>query len=106
MSSSPNNSVSSHLAVPSFRVPSNSQTSRIGVDNRVTMANVEWFANLNTTTENNSTNHLIHCEINPPQQISHLDIHVHDQSRARWGPGTYPTNYKVGRDDSSQFVQS
>ena len=106
MSSSPNNSVSSHLAVPTVQVPSNSQVSWIGVDNRVTLSDIEHFANLNTTIDNNSANRLIHREINPPQQISHLDICVHDQSRTGWGPGTYPTNYEVGRDDSSQFVQS
>ena len=60
------------------------------------MEDVVRFANLNTTIENNSANRLIHCEINPPQQISRLDICIHDQSRTRWGPGTYPTNYEVG----------
>ena len=60
------------------------------------MADIERFANLNTTIDNNSANCLVHCEVNPPQQISHLDIWVHDQSRTRWGPGTYPTNYEVG----------
>ena len=60
------------------------------------MSDIEQFANLNTTIENNSANHLIHQEINPPQQIFRLDIRVHDQSRTRWGPGTYPTNYEVG----------
>ena len=70
------------------------------------MSDIEWFANLNITIENNSANRLIHHEINPLQKISRLDIHVHDQSRAGWGPGTYPTNYEVGRDVSLQFVQS
>ena len=106
MSSSSNNSVSSHLAVLTIQVPSNNQALQVGVDNQVTMADIEWFANLNTTIDNNSANRLIHHEINPPQQISHLDIHVHDQSRTGWGPGTYPTNYEVGRNVSSQFVQS
>ena len=87
-------------------MPSNNQALQVGVDNRVTMSDVKQFANLNTTIDNNSTNHLIHREVNPPQQISHLDICVHDQSRTSWGPGTYPTNYEVGRDVSLQFVQS
>ena len=95
MSLSSNNSVSSHLAVLSIQVPSVRQVSQIGMDNRVSMEDIEQYANLNTTIENNSTDRLIHCEVNPPQQISHLDIHVHDQSRTGWGPGTYPTNYKV-----------
>ena len=60
------------------------------------MLDIKRFANLNTTIENNSANHLIHREANPPQQISRLDICVHDQSRTGWGPGTYPTNYEVG----------
>ena len=60
------------------------------------MGDIERFANLNTTIDNNSANRLVHREVNPPQQISHLDIHVHNQSRTRWGPGTYPTNYEVG----------
>ena len=85
---------------------SNNQALQIRVDNRVTMSDIKWFANLHTTIDNNSTNRLIHCEVNPPQQISCLDICVHDQSRTGWGPGTYPTNYEVGRDVSSQFVQS
>ena len=106
MSLSSNNSVSSHLAVPSIQVPSIHQASQIGIDNRVSLKDIEQFANLNTTIKNNSANRLIHCEVNPPQQISHLDIRVHNQSRTGWGPGTYPTNYKVGRDDSSQFVRS
>ena len=96
MSSSSNNSVLSHLAIPTIQVPSNNQALRIGVDNWVNMADIKWFANLNTTIDNSSTNRLIHREINPPQQISHLDIHVHNQSRTGWGPGTYPTNYEVG----------
>ena len=106
MSSSSNNSVSSHLTIPTVWVPSNNQASQVEVDNQVTMVDIEWFANLNTTINNNSANRLIHHEINPPHQISHLDICVHDQSRTGWGPGTYPTNYEVGRDVSSQFVQS
>ena len=106
MSSSSNNSVSSHLAVPSVRVPSSRQASQIGVNNRETMSDIKQFANLHTTIPNNSANRLIHHEINPPQQISRLDIHVHDQSRTGWGPVTYPTNYEVGRDVSLQFVQS
>ena len=105
MSSSSNNSVSSHLAVPSVRVPSNNQALQIGMDNRVSLSDIEHFANLDVTIDNNSANRLVHREINPPQQISHLDIHVHDQSRTGWGPGTYPTNYEVGRDDSWRFVQ-
>ena len=60
------------------------------------MEDIEHFANLNTIISNNPANCLIHCEINPPQQISCLDIRVHNQSRTRWGPGTYPTNYEVG----------
>ena len=96
MSSSSNNSVLSHLAVPSIWVPSNHQASQIGMDNRVSMEDIEQFANLNTTIVNNSTNRLVHQEVNPPQQISRQDIRVHDQSRTGWGPGTYPTNYKVG----------
>ena len=59
------------------------------------MEDIEQFANLNTTIDNNSTNCLIHCEVNPPQQISRMDIRVHNQSRTGWGPGTYPTNYEV-----------
>ena len=59
------------------------------------MSDIEQFANLDTTIVNNSTNHLIHREANPLQHISCLDIHVHDQSRTGWGPGTYPTNYEV-----------
>ena len=106
MSLSANNSVSSHLTVPTFWVPSNSQASQVGVDNQVTLEDIEWSANLNTTIENNSANCLIHHEINPLQQISQLDIRVHDQSRTGWGPGTYPTNYEVGRDDSVQFEHS
>ena len=106
MSSSSNNSVLSDLAVLTIRVPSNNQASRVGVDNQVTMEDIKHFANLNTTIENNSTNCLIHCGANPPQQISHLDICVHNQSRTGWGPGTYPTNYEVGRDDSVQFEHS
>ena len=65
------------------------------MDNRVSLEDIERFANLNTTIENNSANHLIHHEVNPLQQISCLDIRVHDQSRTGWGPGTYPTNYQV-----------
>ena len=95
MSLSSNNSVSSHLAIPLIRVPSNNQALHIGVDNQVNMVVIEQFANLNTTIANNSANHLIHCEANHPQQISRLDIRVHDQSRTGWGPGTYPTNYEV-----------
>ena len=95
MSLSSNNSVLSHLAIPTVWVPSNNQALQIGVDNRVTMSDIKWFANLDTTIANNSTNHLIHCEVNPPQQISRLDIRVHDQSRTGWGPETYPTNYEV-----------
>ena len=95
MSSSANNSVSSHLAVLSIRVPSNNQASCIGMDNRVSMEDIEHFASLNTILPNNFAHHLIHREINPPQQISYLDICVHDQSRTGWGPGTYPTNYEV-----------
>ena len=95
MSSSSNNSVSSHLAVPSIWVPSTHQASQMGMDNRVSMEDIEQFANLNTTIENNSANRLVHREVNPPQQISRLDIRVHDQSRTGWGPGTYPTNYEV-----------
>ena len=106
MSSSSNNSVSSHLTIPSVWVPSNRQASQIGMDNRVSLADIQRFANLDTTIDNNSANCLVHREINPPQQISHLDICVHNQSRTGWGPGTYPTNYTVGRNDSSQFVQS
>ena len=106
MSLSSNNSVLSHLTVPTVRVPSNNQASQIGMDNRVSLSDIECFANLDVTINNNSANHLVHREINPPQQISRLDICVHDQSRTGWGPGTYPTNYEVGRDDSSQFVQS
>ena len=106
MSSSSNNSVSSHLAVPSIWVLSNRQASQIGMDNRVSLEDIQRFANLDTTIDNNSTNHLVHWEINPPQQISHLDMRVHDQSRTGWGPGTYPSNYDVWRDDSLQFVQS
>ena len=66
------------------------------MDNRVSIEDIECFANLNTTLDNNSANRLVHQGVNPPQQISHLDIHVHDQSRTGWGPGTYPTNYEVG----------
>ena len=96
MSSSSNNSVLSHLAVLTVQVPSSRQALQIGMDNQVSMEDIKCFTNLNTTIENNSANHLIHREINPLQQISWLDIHVHDQSRTGWGPGTYPTNYKVG----------
>ena len=96
MSSSSNNSVLSHLAVLSAQVLSSHQASQIGMDNRVSMEDIKRYANLNTTIDNNSANCLVHQEINPPQQISRLDIHVHDQSRTRWGPGTYPTNYEVG----------
>ena len=96
MSSSSNNSVSSHLAIPSIRVPSIRRASQIGMDNRVSMGDIEQFANLNTTIKNNSGDRLVHREVNPPQQISRLDIRVHNQSRTGWGPGTYPTNYKVG----------
>ena len=106
MFSSPNNSILSHLAIPTVQVPSNNQASQIGVNNRVTMLDIERFANLNTTIKNNSANCFIHHEINPPQQISHLDIWVHDQLRTGWGPGMYPTIYEVGRDVSLQFVQS
>ena len=106
MSLSSNNSILSHLTILTVWVPSNNQASQIGVNNRVTMSDIKQFANLNTIITNNSTNCLIHQEINPPQQISRLDIHVHDQSRTGWGPGTYPTNYEVGRDVSSQFVQN
>ena len=60
------------------------------------MEDIKQFANLNTTIDNNSANRLIHQEVNPPQQISCLDIRVHNQSRTGWGPGTYPTNYEVG----------
>ena len=60
------------------------------------MEDIERFAKLNTIINNNSANHLVHQEVNPPQQISRQDIHVHDQSRTGWGPGTYPTNYEVG----------
>ena len=60
------------------------------------MEDIEQFANLNTTIENNSANRLVHRKVNPPQQISRLDIRVHNQSRTGWGPGTYPTNYEVG----------
>ena len=97
MSSSSNNSVSSHLAVSSVRVPSNRQAAlQIGMDNRVSLEDIQRFANLDTIIDNNSTNCLVHREVNPPQQISHLDICVHNQSRTGWGPGTYPTNYEVG----------
>ena len=95
MSSSSNNSVLSHLAIPIIQAPPNNQASQIGVDNLVTMQDIKCFANLNTSIPDKSANHLIHHEANPPQQISHLDICVHDQSRTRWGPGTYPTNYEV-----------
>ena len=95
MSLSSNNSVLSHLTVPTVQVPSNNQASQIGIDNQVTMSDIEQFANLDTTIADNSTNRLIHREVNPPQQISCLDICVHNQSRTRWGPGTYPTNYEV-----------
>ena len=106
MSSSSNNSVLSHLTVLSFQVPSNCQASQIGMDNQVSMEDTQQYANLDTIVDHNSANRLVHREVNPPQQISHLDIRVHDQSRTGWGPGTYPTNYEVGRNDSSQFVQS
>ena len=106
MSLSPNNSVLSHLAIPSVWVPSNRQASQIGMDNRVFLEDIQQFANLDTTIDHNSANCLVHWEVNPPQQISRQDIRVHDQSRTAWGPGTYPTNYMVGRDDSLQFVQS
>ena len=89
-------SLSSNNSVSTVQVPSNNQALRIGMDNRVSMEDVECFAHLNTTIPNNSANRLVHCEINPPQQISHLDIRVHNQSRTGWGPGTYPTNYEVG----------
>ena len=100
MSSPSNNPVPSHLAIPSVRVLSNNQALQIGMDNRVSLSDIERFANLDVTINNNSANRLVHREVNPPQQISRLDIRVHDQSRTGWGPGTYPTNYKVGRDDS------
>ena len=95
MSSSSDNSVSSHLAIPTIWVPFNNQALQIRVNNWVMMSDVEQFANLDTTIPNNSANCLIHHEANPPQQISRLDICVHNQSRTRWGPGTYPTNYEV-----------
>ena len=66
------------------------------MDNRVSLEDIQQFANLDTTIHNNSANRLVHWEINPPQQISCQDIRVHDQSRTGWGPGTYPTNYTVG----------
>ena len=66
------------------------------MDNRVSLEDIQRFANLDTTIPNNSANRLVHREINPPQQISRLDIRVHNQSRTGWGPGTYPTNYTVG----------
>ena len=68
----------------------------LGSNNRVSMEDIKRFANLNTTIKNNSANRLVHHEVNPPQQISCLDIRVPDQSRTGWGPGTYPTNYEVG----------
>ena len=95
MSLSSNDCVSSHLTLPLIRVRFNNQASQIGVDNQVTMLDIEHFANLDTIFPNNSTNHLVHRETNPPQQISCLDICVHDQSRTGWGPGTYHTNYGV-----------
>ena len=51
MSSSSNNSVSSHLAILTVWVPSNNQASQVGVDNRVT---IEQFANLDTTCQGHS----------------------------------------------------
>ena len=66
------------------------------MDNRVSLEDIQRFANLDTTIHNNSANRLMHREVNPLQQISRQDIRVHDQSRTGWGPGTYPTNYTVG----------
>ena len=97
MSLSSNNSVLSHLtALPVMRIPPTTTLAQHeGIDHRVTIQDIERYANLETTVEGSEANCLVHREANPPQKISRLDQQTHAQSRTGWGPGTYPTNYEV-----------